>query len=575
MSKIRDFIERIKAIFNKNPRLEAINKVAEEEISLKSNATYFKEDLKKIYSRQDAMNKIIEELKINEKLINNKTAFLEITSTLKDILDERDNTWSKSENSISNDELQHMIYIIKESKINPEKINYRSIKNKGLKQSSILVDNEGNVTIQKMAIYGENENILSNDEFTSTTLSINEGETLHKEGFSIKLDESNINELTEENATRKFSMDYDENGEVQKIATKNFKIVDGKNVLINEHNEEGENLLTLDDINQRDKFLKYIDKTGKEGIESLFQKNPDFLDSFKGIVKEQIVDKMIDYDFSYIKYDTSNNPDLYKKSLKNLMSEIDKFELYRNGQYEEAKQWEISRIKPILEEIENPKKVEDGMYKIPQKYLFEAIRMGADLYQKENDSKLDHFISASPFVGKYSNDNIQSYLYMDGKLTIEQGKKMEELYEDKNNYILQHKYGIMSEPNKKAECFQNGKKSSTYDKSEKNRLECTTTGTYNHTMSFSEFITNDCNKIVISIPREAFEPNSDIPVWGANEQDGDSFILPEYVIGNYGPEGFEENPIPLEKRTQYLLNYKDNSTIPMENYQNRDEEKDL
>ncbi len=574
MSKIRDFIKRIKAIFNKNPRLEAPNKL-EENISLKTNITSFKDDLKKIYSKQDVINKIIEELKINEKLINNKTAFLEITSAVKDILDERDNIWSKTENKISNDELQHMISIIKESKINPEKINYQSSKNKGLKQSSILVDKEGNVTFQKMNIYKEDENVLADNEFTSKTLSINEDGTLHEEGFAVKIDESTINTLNEESATRNFSMDYDENGELQKITTRNFKIVDGKNVLISEHNEQGENLLTLDDINQRDEFLKYIDKTRKEGIESLFQKNPNFLDSFKGIVKEQIIDKMIDYDFSYIKYDTSNNPDLYKKSLKKLISEIDEFELYRNGQYEEEKQWNISRIKPILEEMENPKKVEDGMYKIPQKYLFEAIRMGADLYQKENESKLEHFISASPFVGTYTNENILSYLYMDGKLTMEQGKKMEELYEDKNNYILQHKYGIMSEPNKKAECFQNGKKSSTYDKSEKNILECTTTGTYNHTMSFSEFITNNCHKIVIRIPREALEPNSDIPVWGANEQDEDSFILPEYVIGHYGPEGFEENPIPLEKRTQYLLKYKDNSTIPMENYQNIDEEKDL
>ncbi len=575
MSKIQNFIKRIKAIFNRNPRLEAPNKL-EESISLKTNTTSFKDDLKKIYSKQDVINKIIEELKINEKLINNKTAFTEITSTVKDILDERDNIWSKTENNISNDELQHMISIIKESKINLEKTNYQYSKNKGLKQSSITVDEEGNVTIQKMTIHGEDENVLANDEFTSATLSINEDGTLHKEGFAVKIDESTISTLNEENATRKFSMDYNENGELQKITTKNFKIVDGKNVLTGEYHEEGENLLTLNDINQRDKFLKYIDKTGKEGIENLFQKNPNFLDSFKGIVKEQIIDKMIDYDFSYIKYDTSNNPDLYKKSLKKLTSEIDEFELYRDGQYEEEKQWNISRIKPILEEIENPKKVQEGMYKIPQKYLLEAIRMGADLYQKVDDLKLEHFISASPFVGTYSNDNIQSYLYMDGKLTIEQGKKMEELYEDKNNYILQHKYGIMSEPNKKAECFQNGKKSSTYDsKSQKNRLDCTTTGTYNHTMSFSEFITNDCNKIVIRIPKEAFNHNSEIPVWGANEQDGDSFILPEYVIGHYGPEGFEENPIPLEKRTQYLLKYKDNSTIPMENYHNIDEEKDL
>ena len=112
MSKIRDFIKRIKAIFNKNPRLEAPNKL-EENISLKTNTTSFKDDLKKIYSKQDVINKIIEELKINEKLINNKTAFIEITSAVKDILDERDNIWSKSKDSISNDELQHMIYIIK------------------------------------------------------------------------------------------------------------------------------------------------------------------------------------------------------------------------------------------------------------------------------------------------------------------------------------------------------------------------------------------------------------------------------------------------------------------------------
>ncbi len=156
---------------------------------------------------------------------------------------------------------------------------------------------------------------------------------------------------------------------------------------------------------------------------------------------------------------------------------------------------------------------------------------------------------------------------MDGVLTEEQGKKFEEMYEDKDYYILQHKYVTSSEYDKKNECFRHGKKSSTHDKGQKNKLDCTTTGTYNRTMSFQELIKNNIHKIIMRIPRKALDANSDIPVWGSNDEKGDSFILPEYVIGDYGPDGFEENPIPLKERTQYRIKYKDNSQIPMENTQ--------
>ena len=381
MSKILNLIKRIKGMLNRNPKLEEGHKTDN------SRRENFKQSLGKIYTKENSMNEIMSQLGINQELIKNKFAYRRIVDQIEEILEERKINWPQNETAINTEDITKMIQEIKNSGKEREEDRYASYygrKIDGFRQSGLKVDEKGNVIFTKINIKAKDERVLGDDEYMQSTISLNEDGTVHNEGYYIKLDPTTSHLREEKDATRDFSIDYYENGEEKMMQTHTYSHKDGKRIILSETREEGEQLLAPQDYDKRFEIIKDIEQNGQEGIDRTLKQ----WDTLKAGIKQSIMPILLEHDFSYISYDQSNDPKLYVKCLEQLETQIQK------GMFHDEK-YVISsfetNLRPILNEIKNPKKVEPGKYKIPQKYLFEAIRNGADFYKEaiKEEARID------------------------------------------------------------------------------------------------------------------------------------------------------------------------------------------
>lgn len=256
----------------------------------------------------------------------------------------------------------------------------------------------------------------------------------------------------------------------------------------------------------------------------------------------EFMSEVIDIDFHFISKDKTDNPALYKKYLNILRN---KAVNEKNDEKEET----ILLIDSLLEEIDNPKVPGEGKYKIPHRYLFEAIRKSAEYCEKMGKFDVKSLLGKKDF-GINSVYSLKSYIDNDCKLPEKYGKKLEILYENKDFYIFQYKYIDKSLKNK---IFKEGIKES--DK-EKKSLSAITTGNMDETMCFTDLI--DCkkgvSKIICAIPKKVSKRVSNILLWGSDLKNGDAYLLPEYIIGNIDEHGkFQKNNNSRQDRKRYRM----------------------
>ncbi len=336
-----------------------------------------------------------------------------------------------------------------------------------------------------------------------------------------------------------------------KINIKKFELeYDKYNSEINDLEKEKEIIKTNASKNYeeiKDNISKYIrvkeaivNNNDKIFINFLFEKYPQLRKNI------EFMKEVIHIDSSYIKYDLTNDKNLYIYYIENNKEKI--LEEYTENSKDNIK----FKIEKFIEEIKNPKDVEKNKYQIPMEYVFEALR---------NSS-----IDILPIIDNYNRCK--------NKIDLELGNLVEKKFRD-GFHILLHSttFHFDREEDKIQKIFQNGL---TYGATTFHglNLNSTTIEYKNFFDIFNNFTSIDYSRIstiLLALPQSAYDENTDVPVWGSNQkqpQPMNTFILPEYILGeisnNQNSETiFTKNNIPLNERTKYKYHYKDNTVEPI------------
>ena len=278
-------------------------------------------------------------------------------------------------------------------------------------------------------------------------------------------------------------------------------------------------------------------------------KNPNFM---KDLINRNI---------QYIEYDNSNEPELYILYIEKMIQKLEEAK-ERSNANEFAINMPINTAKKILEELNSPKEVEKGKYKIPKRFLFEGLRKSSkrDLELLEKGEMID-ILS----VGR-------DYLREDGCYKLEYGKKLEELYEDKDKFLVMHYINASYHFRGKDETieiknniYKEGLHSSIQGMDCINALDRTAHGNFEDDTSFMELIAPE-HKIIIMLPRKLLAKNAEEPIWNSDFPEADiqhpGYISPEYVYGYINPdtEEIEENTIPVSDRKKYKYQFLNGQT---------------
>lgn len=354
-----------------------------------------------------------------------------------------------------------------------------------------------------------------------------------------KFEKKKLNQLPKNKVAKfirkNFSSEYKENQvKIKEIEEKIEKLTQEKKQL-NEKSDKLQSEIEKIDIKKGKSKLKEINheiekiKNKNQAIETLILSNPEILK------EKKIMLDLLDENTNYIKFDKTNDSEVYIKCLENIL---------KNERIINEKDKRI--IKECIKEIKNPKKAEPGKYKIPHKYLYEQIRMSFSLFEKEKI---------------YNIFAYKNYLETDCKIDKKLGKQIEELYENKKNYLFIHSLDNIFIKMKEEECnkikesiFKEGLKSSD---SKPNTLKYVTIGNNQKKGHFLEFL-RPGKKILISIPKEYIENEG--PIWGYDEneiKEEGGYILPQYIIGYINNDHLELNKALQTEKKEYKYTFSD------------------
>lgn len=282
-------------------------------------------------------------------------------------------------------------------------------------------------------------------------------------------------------------------------------------------------------------------------------KNPEFMKD------------LVNRNMQYIEYDNSNAPELYMQYIEKMIQKLEEAKERPNAN-EFAINMPINTAKKILEELNSPKEVEEGKYKIPKRFLFEGLRKSSkrDLELLEKGEMID-ILS----VGR-------DYLREDGCYKLEYGKKLEELYEDKDKFLVMHYINASYHFRGKYETiairdniYKEGLHSSIQGMDCINALDRTAHGNFEDDKSFMELMAPE-HKIIIMLPRKLLAKNAEEPIWNSDFPEADiqhpGYISPEYVYGYINPdtEEIEENTIPVSDRKRYKYQFLNGQTTSVD-----------
>ena len=305
----------------------------------------------------------------------------------------------------------------------------------------------------------------------------------------------------------------------------------------------GEYEAQLQDIEDAEQQIQYMDNDPEYGIKRLIKEHPELLEN------EGFVLDLIDINMGFIAVDKTDSEKVYSKLLSKACDVL-------KGQIKQYEGVEHFRKLPedinyVLEELEKPHLVPDHKYKIPHQFLIEALKRGI---QVEVYNELPAIKSTERMAERFSTICGQ-YRKLDGKMSQASGKKMEELYLDDETDIYFHcPWGTEEERIKIIQ--ETGLKL----RAEYHECMNRTTVSQNQMEGyFLNFLGTGANvstdTMILSIPKK------DTMILGnhAGEND-DKYILPEYIIGRLtldkdGEIEFIENAIPANERTVYEHKY--------------------
>ncbi len=221
----------------------------------------------------------------------------------------------------------------------------------------------------------------------------------------------------------------------------------------------------------------------------------------------------------------------------------------------------LKNIDNIIAEIENSKQAEEGKYKVPHKFLYEAIRTKVSGNYEEDEYKKQVFKDKfnDVVIGNEISNEIDRYLKIDSTISKELGNELEQIWTEQDNTFVIHNilrnhnnYGeteiSQSEKDTKAKetiesIFTKGlKATNSMGELEKENPPDLSATSYRQGegLTFIDAIdytyAGGMYNIVMKVPSDAFNKDSKTPIWGTNDKDAvganrEFYLLPEYVYG--------------------------------------------
>lgn len=279
---------------------------------------------------------------------------------------------------------------------------------------------------------------------------------------------------------------------------------------------------------------------------------------------DQFIEDIISLNPSYIKYDKTNNEKIYRMYISKKIEEINSKVTDELG-----RQYFQKPYLEILAELDNPKVVASDKYKISHNYLFEEMRIVEEEKTSANVSKIyGHQIERVLNIKIDENYELTlnepikfanyDYFNLDGLYDYEYGKKIEELYNDKNNYLAIH--GTPAEKSNVNNILEVGL---SYEYCDIGRTTYFQKADDDLNLSFKAGLINFLSytykgnhNILISFPKDTFDYDEPTKIWGKNEGDTDYYLLPKYILGYVEIDGNKrtiiENNHLHEKDYEYL-----------------------
>ena len=294
---------------------------------------------------------------------------------------------------------------------------------------------------------------------------------------------------------------------------------------------------TIDELGITD-VSKEIANLINDGVEFKFESCKQALELAPDIFSENIefMKKAIKEDLQLIKYDKTNSEDLYHEVVSIRIEELkgkNPNEIVNNSH--DMAITELDKLMKIKKELESPKQVPEGKYKVPRKYLIEEI--------KNNIANNE---------GKYW------YCRVDGIYDIEFGKEMESLYENPDCLIGIH--GLSENKDIEKAIFREGLKNSMQNATTTlNRIVA-----YGSALPFTQLLNfripyngiETESAIILTLPTNTLDANNPVPIWGSHDKTGDdNYILPQYIYGVYHAKSDGENRRVIRNKHENEVQY--------------------
>ena len=245
---------------------------------------------------------------------------------------------------------------------------------------------------------------------------------------------------------------------------------------------------------------------------------------------KEFMERAIDEDYTLIKFDQTDEIELYNKAL----------ELVKNTENNIHRE----DIENLQRELYQPKKVPDGKYKIPRKYILQGIR-----------NEIETMITGSAL----------SITVYDGVLNEDFGKQIQKLYEEPDTLLGMHNFCDNS--NKEIKILSEGLLEAQKEENKRQKL-CSTVaypGSPDRNLSFIEALSYigvsgyglNHKVAVLKFPKNVLDKKQPIPIWGSqNKQQGPNYVLPKYIYGIIKVNEKDEPRIEINNHDREEQQYK-------------------